>query len=425
MKNKIFKSTLLLMASTVITKFLGFIISTLFKRIIKDGISIYALIMPTVSLISAIASLSMPYAISIIVSRGKYKSKEILTNIVPITILIDIIIITIFISICPFISNNLLKNQNTLIPLITYSLIIPLQTISGILKGYYFGKQNMLPSSISNVLEQVLRLTLIILIIPSLYKQSVIKAIVGFIIITGASEILQIIIYLIMLPKKINIKNIKVNNNVIKDTLNIAVPNTTGKIIGNICYFLEPIILTNILLLNNYSYDYIVTEYAVYNSYVIPLLCMPTFITQTINTSCMPVISKNINDKKKVKSLLRKCILLLLFVGYITCIFIYMNASTLLSFIYNTTKGIPYIKLLSIIFPLFYIESFLQMSLNSLNQNKFTMKVTLYTCIIKLIILFILCNANIGIYALIISEIFDIIFMIIIYMYKLRKINYI
>ena len=34
----------------------------------------------------------------------------------------------------------------------------------------------------------------------------------------------------------------------IKDILNLSIPTVTSRIIGNICYFFEPIILTNILL---------------------------------------------------------------------------------------------------------------------------------------------------------------------------------
>ena len=64
MKNIFIKSTIILMCGTFVSKLIGFIIRILFARIIKDGISIYALIMPTYSLLITITQLGLPYAIS-------------------------------------------------------------------------------------------------------------------------------------------------------------------------------------------------------------------------------------------------------------------------------------------------------------------------------------------------------------------------
>ena len=63
-------------------------------------------------------------------------------------------------------------------------------------------------------------------------------------------------------------------------------------IIGNICYFLEPILLTNILLINGYSNDYILLQYGAYNAYSISLLAMPSFFIQDISSSLLPEISR-------------------------------------------------------------------------------------------------------------------------------------
>lgn len=425
MKNLFIKSTIILMISTIITRLLGFVIRVSFTRIIGSGIEIYSLILPTMSLLTSISTLSLPYVISVIVANKKYKNKDIITNIIPISLLFNILLIGILFLTAPYISHTLLKNDNTYLPLISFSLVIPFQTISGILKGYYFGKQNMVPSAISNVLEQLIRLLLLFIFVKPMVYKGINEAIITFIIITALAEIIQIIIYLIYLPKKVNLKLIKFKKEIINDVFKLSIPLTSSRIIGNISYFLEPIILTNLLIFNNYSYDYIISNYAIYNAYVIPLLTLPSFFTQTINTSLLPEISKNINNPKRIKKILHKTLLITLTLGTIFCLITFFKGDLFLSIIYNTNKGFNYIKVLSLFFPLFYLESTLQATLQATFNASYQMKVTTISTITKIISLIILCNIKIGIYALIISEIINIIQVIYLYIRKLKKLNYI
>ena len=89
MKNKFIKSTLILMIGTCITKVLGFLIKIVFTRLIKDGINIYSLVIPTYSLIITITSLGLPYAISVVMARNNLRGIHIISSIIPITLLFN------------------------------------------------------------------------------------------------------------------------------------------------------------------------------------------------------------------------------------------------------------------------------------------------------------------------------------------------
>lgn len=62
-----------------------------------------------------------------------------------------------------------------------------------------------------------------------------------------------------------------------KEILSISIPTVSGRLVGNIGFFFEPILLTNILLFAGYSMDFILNEYGAYNAYTISLLAMPSF----------------------------------------------------------------------------------------------------------------------------------------------------
>lgn len=79
------------------------------------------------------------------------------------------------------------------------------------------------------------------------------------------SEFTSIIILLIFMPKHIKItgQDIKPQRNNIKNILSISIPNTNTRLIGNIGYFLEPILLTSGMLAAGYDISYITLEYGI------------------------------------------------------------------------------------------------------------------------------------------------------------------
>lgn len=427
MKNIFIKSTIILLIGTLVTKLLGFFIKIIFTRMIGDGITLYSLIMPTYSLLIAITQLGLPYAISVVMARNNYRGIKILASVIPYALFFNLIIIILIFIFAPFLANNLLKNPELYYPLISISFVIPFTTISGIIKGYYFGKQNMLPNAISSVFEQLTRLLLMLLIIPYLMRISTVHAVSGYVIISSFCELVQIIVYLFFAPKKavFSLYDLIPNKNISYDVFSLSIPSVSSRIIGNICYFLEPIILTNMLIFVGYSTSFIENEYAIYNAYVIPILTMPSFFTLALNTTLVPEVSKNYNDKSYVKRRTRQSVLISFSIGLLFCLFVYFKGDMLLNLVYNTSKGINYIHILSIFFPLFYLEGPLVSTLQGLNYSAYTMKVTFISSFFKLLIMVITCLFSIGIYPLIISEIFSIFVVVYLNYSKLKKLDYI
>ena len=425
MKNKFIKSTLILIIGALFTKILGFIIKIIFTRTVTtDAINLYSIILPTYCLLITIAQLSFPLAISNLIAENKKSSKKILFSIIPISLLINIIIIIIIFLVAPIISNNLLNNKETYYPIISIAFILPFISLSSIIRGYFFGKQKMFPHTLSNIIEQLLRLLLIILVIPKILKYGTIFTVSIYILLNILSEIISIIVFLIFAPKNfvINKKDLVPDIKIVKDILGIAIPTTSSRIIGNIGYFFEPIILTLTLTKIGYSNQYVLNEYGIYNAYVLPLLTIPSFFILALNTSLIPEISKYRNNKNMVKKRLKQSIIFTFILGLVSNTIVYIFTGELLKIVFNTDKGIDYIRFLAPFFTFLYLEGPLSSTLQALNYAKYTMKVTIITTIIKIITLFIFSLMHIGLYGLIISEIINIFLVIYFNSTKLKKI---
>ena len=283
------------MIGGLITKLLGFGIRIIYTRMVgSDEINLYSLVMPTYSLLLTIATLSLPVVISKLISEHKTKSIKILSNATIITLILNfIVIITIYFT-KDFIATTLLNDYRCSTLLMAMALTFPFVSLSSILKGYFYGKQKMAPHTISNIIEQLVRLALIFLVIPKLINMGIVYSVMGLILISIASELASIITFLIFLPKKFKItkEDLKPDMKTSKEILSISIPTVSGRLIGNIGFFFEPILLTNILLFAGYSMDFILNEYGAYNAYTISLLSMPSFFIAAISSSLLPEISK-------------------------------------------------------------------------------------------------------------------------------------
>ena len=303
---------------------------------------------------------------------------------------------------------------------------LPFISISSIVRGYFFGKENMIPHVVSNTFEQILRIIIYILILPIIIKYGEIFTI-NFIILTNIlSETSSILILYFFLPKKIKINKeyIKPDIEVMKDVLNISVPTTGSRVIGTIGYFFEPIILTTFLLINGYTNNYITYEYGVLTGYVMPLLLLPSFFSMAISQATIPVISNGYANNKidYIKNKIKQSLSISFVIGLIFTIILMIFPKTCMKFIYDTYEGVNYIKVLAPFFLLYYIQGPLVAVMQALNKAKDAFNSTLIGIIIKILLMIILSYFHIGIYTLIVPTIVNIIYVTLFNIVKVRKI---
>lgn len=425
MKSKFIKSTIILIIGGFITKILGMIIKIVLTRTVStEGIGLYMLVLPTFNLFITLCNLGVPTAITKLVSERKNNSKKIIIPTTIIILLYDLLLILIILLISPYLANNLLHNKNTYYPLIAIGTTLPFITISSIIKGYFFGKEKVFPITLSNIIEQLTRLLLTITLVSYMLKYSLTTAITTVVLINILSEGLSIIILILFLPKeKIHKEDIHKDNKLLKEIFDISLPNTGARLIGSITYFLEPIILTNILKYVGYTTDYITLEYGIINGYVYPLLLLPSFFTLAISSAILPVVSNYYSNKdyKNTRKKIKQAITFSLLIGIPATIIFILIPQIPLKLVYNTTLGLEYIKIIAPFFILHYIQSPLTSTLNGMGYAKTAMQGTLYGGIIKILSLIITSLLKIGLWSLVISSILNILIVTLHHIYYVKK----
>lgn len=409
--NTLIKNIIILLASGAIAKIIGMFSKIIYTRTAGvEVVSLYTLITPCFMLVISICQFSFPIAISKLAAENKYDNKSLLIASFKIGMIVDILLMIILLMFSKTIA-NMLHNEILYKGIISIIFIIPFVTITSIQRGFLHGKENMLPPSITNITEEIIKIILIIATLPLAIAKSNIAAVCAIILYNVILEITSIIIMHKHIKKYFKYKTNKSKENIAKKILGISIPTTLIRLISSVGFFLEPIILTKVLISQGYSSNYIALEYGIINSYIIPLLSIPSFFSVSIASALLPNITQlYINNKiNEFKNKLLKLLSLSILIGAVCLTIILLFPSSVLNIIYGVSFGENYIYFLAPFFILIYIQPTLTSTIQATSNTNKLLFVSFATTFLKVGSLIIFGISGFGIESLIFSTIIGII----------------
>ncbi len=239
-KQSFVKGALILTVSGITAKILGAIYRIPLGQIItSEGMAYYQTAYDLYILALNFSSYSIPIAISKLVSERIEMGRRVEAHKVFKTALAMLAILGASLSVILFFNakyfSGLVKNPGSYYAILAVSPAIFTVSISAAFRGYFQGMQNMNPSAVSQVIEQITRVVagfvLAVFLLPLGYKQAASGAVFGT-VIGGIFSFITL--YFIYLKNKREIyENIKNDKSLIKES--------TRKIVGKIIKFSIPI----------------------------------------------------------------------------------------------------------------------------------------------------------------------------------------
>lgn len=390
MKKKLINSFIILSASSAITKLFSIINRMVLARLLdSNGMALYVLLLPTLSLCITLGQLGIPSAVFRLISNPKYNNRKIIISASTLSFFTCIIVVLGLSLSSKYIAYDLLKSPDAWLPLLSLCVFIPLVGISGIIKNYFMAKENVYLVAKAQFLEEVARLAFAYFMISRFQNSSITILITIVFLSMSIGELCAIVYMLYRLkykPSKHILNKEYVKDNLqLKDMLNIAMPLTGSRLYHSLVSFLEPITLMFVLTGLNMSQSLIQHDYAVISGFVISLLVTPTFFNNVVYRLFLPIITKDlVYDQKKSA---RRHLLYALFACFLislpfTFIF-YFYPDVCLSVLYNTTEGANYLRYMAIPFILFYLQTPLSATLHALNKNKVIFIISFIECTLE------------------------------------------
>lgn len=397
MKRKLINSFIILSGSTLITKVFSVLNRMMLARLLNEqGMALYILVIPTLSLCITLAQFSIPSAVFRLISNPNYNNKKVIISALLICLSSCLMIMFGILFFSKMIAVNFLKQEQAYLPLLTMLPFIPLVGMSGIIKNYYLGKEDVWTLSVAQLLEEVARIVFTFMMIKSFSSLPMTYLVAIAILAMSVGELVSILYLYFRLNRKINVSYHPITyfqqHFIFKDMMNIALPLTGSRILHSCYNFIEPIVLVTILTGLQINESDIHLQYAIISGYVISLLVTPTFFNNVVLRLLLPILNKDIAYCRYHE--LRKHVIY----GIIVCFLIslpftllfYFFGDYCLLFMYNTKNGYEYLKYMSIPFTLFYLQTPLSATLQALNKNKEMFIMSTLEVIIEFICLLIL-----------------------------------
>ncbi|MFX3624532.1 MAG: stage V sporulation protein B [Ectobacillus sp.] len=406
-KQSFLRGTFILILAGLITRVLGFINRIVMARILgEEGVGLYMMAVPTFILAITVTQLGLPVAIAKLVAEAEakkehHKIKKILTVSLTITLTLSVIFTIGIMAAAPILSKTLLTDSRTYYPLIAILPVVPIIAVSSVLRGYFQGKQNMKPSAYAQVLEQVVRITLIAFCIRIFLPYGIEYAAAGAMISAAAGELVSLAYMLFIFHKEKHIKiqsrffqTAKSGKDIFGSLMAIALPTTGSRFIGSVSYFVEPIVVAQSLALAGVAAAVATKQYGELTGYALPLLFLPSFITYALSTSLVPSISEASAKKQHrlVEYRLQQALRLSFISGGWSVVILYVFASPLLTLMYGTDNAASFIKLLAPCFLFYYFQGPLTSVLQALDLAKAAMINSLIGSIVKILVIFVLAS---------------------------------
>ncbi|GER72159.1 stage V sporulation protein B [Weizmannia acidilactici] len=405
--SKFLRGTIILLAAGFVTRVLGFINRVVIARSLGEtGVGLHQMAFPTLMLVITVTQLGLPVAISKCIAEAdavgdKVKIKKILVISLTVTISLSAIFTPGLIFLAPFLAEKLFTDARVYYPLVAITPIIPIVAISVVLRGYFQGKQNMKPFAISQVIEQSVRIMLIAVFANWLLPYGVEYAAAGvmFASILGEFASLLYMFTMFKLKKQIRVrknffKAAKAGKDTFYELMRVAIPTTWSRLIGNLSWFLEPIVVSHCLAIAGVASHIATQQYGSLTGFAMPLLMLPSFVTVSLSTALVPAISEA-NSRKNyrlVEHRLQQALRFSLLTGGVSVVILYVFAEPLMQLMYGTGNGSQFIKIMAPFFIFQACQAPLQAALQALDLAKAAMINSIIGAALKLCVIFVLAS---------------------------------
>lgn len=316
MNNTFIKGTLVLSVATLISKILGSIFRIPLQNIAGDEVlGIFSLVYPVYMVALILSVAGIPIAISKLISEARVNNDE--ARIIEIRQTASILALlfgVISFSLIFFFSKpiaQILGGQSVRPALIIVALTLLVAPYMAVYRGYFQGFENMVPTAISQVIEQFVRVGLILILAFVLVRQNFSDQIVAGGVMVGSSVgALASLVYLRMLYTKsltneryikktrkqgFNWKKFKKMSKII---LAISIPISIGAITMALVNFVDSVTIPMSLLRADVASDQIHYLYGIYGR-GLSLVQIATVFSSALVLPLIPHITKMLVEKNE------------------------------------------------------------------------------------------------------------------------------
>lgn len=378
MKHKRFlKNAAILTATSIILRTAGIFFRIWMSGAIgTEGMGLYQLIISVYVFASTFASGGISTAVTRMVAElpeGSGAAKKILSRAVSLTMFIALLSGGTIYLLSPVIGKILLCDMRAVSAIRTLCFGLPFMGISAVLRGYFLAHRNTSLSGISQIIEQVVRMALIIPLVGRVagrgLQYSTAAILFGDVVAEGAGCLFLVAVYKGGGFRPSDIRGAPLP--VTRKMLHIALPITAGKYIHSALRTAENLLVPTRIAAFCHDREAAVSQFGMLKGMAIPLLFFPASFLNAFSTLMIPEISESLSRGRmhRVKTATEKSIGVTVTVATLLSGIFFLCGKDLSLLLYGDPATGYLITALSPLVPFMYLESVCDGILKGLDQQ--------------------------------------------------------
>lgn len=383
-KQSLIKGTFILTAAGFATRLIGFFYRIFLSHVFGgEMVGLYQLIFPIYVLCYSVSAAGLETAISrsvaakISVGRQK-EARQLLGAGLCISVCISIIAAIFLQQLASPISTYILHDTRADKLLLYISYALPFAAAHSCICGYYFGcKQTRIPA-LSQLLEQVIRVTSVFVLFcfVMLAGETPSISIAVFGVITGeicaAAYCLHTVRSLKSTPRSMAL--LRHTQTHAKELCSTAVPLTANRVLLTLLQSIEAISIPIRLQLFGLGNNEALSIYGVLTGMALPCILFPSAISNSVATMLLPSVAENqaTGQITRLKGMMRKIFSLCFCMGVICCILFLVTGRLIGNLFFHSSLAGEFILTMAWLCPFLYTNATILSTLNGLGKATMT-----------------------------------------------------
>ena len=391
------QNTFILTIAGFIVKILGFFYRIFIANSIgAEGMGLYQLVLPVYNLILLGLTAGLGIAISRLVAeetaRGNYRNAKRITVLSGVSIFVaGTVIVAVMLLNLDFVVNILVGDVRTKSALYYLLPAIPIIAAFTALKGYFYGKQEVVPNALSQVAEQVVKLVAVYLIadifVNGNMEQKCLFATIGL-IVGEMANVLTVFIAYIIRKKDRAVQNQKImrKRDIARALIRISLPITTNRLVISLLGTVEFLWIPQRLAVYGLNTAEALTQYGKLTGMASPVISFPSMLTAALATALVPAIAEAVATRRmnRANRQISRSIRVTLVLGFLFSSLFICFAHEISDLIYPGQNVGNMLYLLSFTGVFFYLQQTLLGILNGLGKETATLKHSMISSLIRL-----------------------------------------
>lgn len=398
LRNPLITGALLLTVTGMLSRVIGFFYRIFLSRTIgAEGLGIYQLIFPILSLCIAFAASGIQTSISRFVAASQTDGRKnagiaYLYAGMVISVLLSFVMCALMISCSGFLANTILDEPRCARLLVVIAYSLPCACIHACINGYYYGQKRTFVPAFTQLLEQLVRVisVYVMYLIVTENHQTMTPVLAVWGIVCGE--------FASMLASVTCLRFYKKDESLFRATkkmIPFAVPLTLNHVISHIFASVEAILIPLSLKKFGYSNSDALSVFGILNGMAMPMILFPNAIVNSVCVLLMPTVSEfhAREDYHTIWRAIRKTIFFCLLLGFACTTGFLITGRFIGQQIFHNSLAGSFIVTLSWICPFLYLSATLCSILHGLGRASTAFAINLMGCIVRIGFIFFLIPA--------------------------------